>query len=149
MYQFLHTTHCCSYKMSIESLYVWKSSEESKAKNHFLLPQSIRGLIIGKSGCGKTTLVNNLLLKEGSGSGLKTSKHQDVILRKKSHTLKLSPRGQGLFLSPYSNYASYFPKGHGLFLAPPPYGRGFKKINLKHLRHNHALKTVPFLSALL
>ena len=35
-------------------------------RNHFLLPQrSIRGLIIGKSDCGKTTLLNNLLLREG------------------------------------------------------------------------------------
>lgn len=34
--------------------------------NHYLLPQrSIRGLIIGKSDCGKTTLLNNLLLREG------------------------------------------------------------------------------------
>ena len=34
--------------------------------NHYLLPQrSIRGLIIGKSDCGKTTLLNNLLLRDG------------------------------------------------------------------------------------
>ena len=34
--------------------------------NHFLLPQrSIRGLIVGKSDCGKTTLLNNLLLRPG------------------------------------------------------------------------------------
>lgn len=34
--------------------------------NHFLLPnRSIRGLIIGKSDCGKTTLLNNLLLRDG------------------------------------------------------------------------------------
>ena len=34
--------------------------------NHDLLPQrSIRGLIIGKSDCGKTTLMNNFLLREG------------------------------------------------------------------------------------
>ena len=52
--------------MSIESLYVWNEDDEnSKAKNHFLLPQSIRGLIVGRSGCGKTTLLNNLLLKDG------------------------------------------------------------------------------------
>ena len=30
-----------------------------------LLPQSIRGLIIGKSGCGTTTLPINLLLRPG------------------------------------------------------------------------------------
>ena len=31
--------------------------------NHPLLPQSLRGLIVGKSGCGKTTLLLNLLLQ--------------------------------------------------------------------------------------
>ena len=37
----------------------------SKRFNHSLLPRSIRGLIIGKSGCGKTTLLLNLLLRPG------------------------------------------------------------------------------------
>ena len=36
----------------------------SKRCNHPLLPQG-RGLIIGKSGCRKTTLVINLLLRPG------------------------------------------------------------------------------------
>jgi len=31
--------------------------------NHPLLPKSLRGLIVGKSGCGKTTLLLNLLLQ--------------------------------------------------------------------------------------
>ena len=35
----------------------------SKRRNHPLLPKGIRGLIIGKSGCGKTTLLINLLLR--------------------------------------------------------------------------------------
>jgi hypothetical protein len=33
--------------------------------NSPLLPRSIRGLIIGKSGCGKTNLIMNLLLRDG------------------------------------------------------------------------------------
>ena len=37
----------------------------SKRCNHLLLPQGIRGLIIGKSGCGKATLLINLLLRPG------------------------------------------------------------------------------------
>ena len=37
----------------------------SKRCNHPLLPKGIRGLIIGKSGCGNTTLLLNLLLRPG------------------------------------------------------------------------------------
>ena len=33
--------------------------------NHKLLPKNVRGLIIGKSDCGKTTLLLNLLLNPG------------------------------------------------------------------------------------
>ena len=36
-----------------------------RRSNHPLLPRSIRGLIVGKSGCGKTTLLLNLLLRPG------------------------------------------------------------------------------------
>ena len=36
-----------------------------KRFNHPLLPRSIRGIIVGKSGCGKTTLLLNLLLRSG------------------------------------------------------------------------------------
>ena len=35
----------------------------NKRFNHPLLPKSIRGLIVGKSGCGKTTMLLNLLLR--------------------------------------------------------------------------------------
>ena len=37
----------------------------SRRSNNPLLPKSIRGLIEGKSGCGKTTLLLNLLLRPG------------------------------------------------------------------------------------
>ena len=37
----------------------------SRRFNHPLLPRSIRGVIVGKSGCGKTTLLLNLLLRSG------------------------------------------------------------------------------------
>ena len=37
----------------------------SKRCNHLLLPQGIRGLITGKSGCSKTTLQINYLLRPG------------------------------------------------------------------------------------
>ena len=33
--------------------------------NHPLLPRSIRGITVGKSGCGKMTLLLNLLLRPG------------------------------------------------------------------------------------
>ena len=39
------------------------NDETTKRSNSPLLPRSIRGLIVGKSGCGKTTLLLNLLLR--------------------------------------------------------------------------------------
>ena len=41
------------------------SENLSKRCNHPLLPKGIRRLIIGKSGCGKTALLINLLLRPG------------------------------------------------------------------------------------
>ena len=41
----------------------WNS--KTARSNHKLLPQNVRGLIVGKSGCGKTTLLLNLLLNPG------------------------------------------------------------------------------------
>ena len=40
-----------------------KNENQSKRCNHPPLPRDIRGLIIGKSGCGKTTLLIILLLR--------------------------------------------------------------------------------------
>ena len=40
----------------------WRK-KKTKRSNHPLLPKSIRGLIVGKSACGKTTVLLNLLLK--------------------------------------------------------------------------------------
>ena len=51
------------YKMEIKNL-AWNENL-SKHCNHPLLPQGIRGLIIGKYGCGKTTLLVNLYLRPG------------------------------------------------------------------------------------
>ena len=47
--------------MEIKNL-AWNENLNKRC-NHPLLPQDIRGLIIGKSGCGKTTLLINLLLR--------------------------------------------------------------------------------------
>jgi len=42
----------------------WNENKTNK-NNHPPLPRSLRGLIVGKSGCGKTTLLLNLLLQPG------------------------------------------------------------------------------------
>lgn len=50
--------------MEIKSIYSWSpSSSISKRSNSPLLPQSLRGLIVGKSSSGKTTVLLNLLLQ--------------------------------------------------------------------------------------
>ena len=49
--------------MNVKNL-AWNENP-SKRCNHALLPQGVRGLIIDKSGCGKTTLLINLLLGHG------------------------------------------------------------------------------------
>ena len=49
--------------MEIEDL-SW-NGETAKSFNNPLLPRSIRGIIVGKSGCGKTTLLLNLIPRPG------------------------------------------------------------------------------------
>ena len=44
--------------------YAWRSLEDCRETN-LLLPRDVRGLVIGKSGCGKTTVIFNLLLDPG------------------------------------------------------------------------------------
>ena len=48
--------------MDIKNL-SWNSG--TARSNHALLPRNVRGLIVGKSGCGKTTLLLNLLQNPG------------------------------------------------------------------------------------
>jgi len=43
---------------------LWNEHIANK-NNHPLLLKSLQGLIVGKSGCGKTTLLLNLLLQPG------------------------------------------------------------------------------------
>ena len=50
--------------MNVTEDYVWKSKGDMR-NNSLLLPRNIRGLIVGKSNCGKTTLLLNLLLQPG------------------------------------------------------------------------------------
>ena len=53
----------------ISKQYAWRSAENYR-ENNPLLPQNLRGLVIGKSGCGKTTVIFNLFLvwKESSAT---------------------------------------------------------------------------------
>ena len=50
--------------MNIRKRYVWQSVGNCR-ENNPLLPQSLRGLVIGKSGCGKPKVIFNLLLQPG------------------------------------------------------------------------------------
>ena len=47
----------------VPNTFVWKIDESVKKNHWFLLPRDIRGIIVGKSGFGKTTLLNYMLLE--------------------------------------------------------------------------------------
>ena len=48
---------------NVPNTFVWKINNEVRKNHSFLLPRDIRGIIVGKSGFGKTTLLNYLLLE--------------------------------------------------------------------------------------
>ena len=50
--------------MNISKQYAWRPTGICRESNP-LLPQRLQGLVIGKSGCGKTTVIFNLLLQPG------------------------------------------------------------------------------------
>ena len=47
----------------VSNTFVWKTNENTQKNHSFLLPRDIRGVIVGKSGFGKTTLLNYMLLE--------------------------------------------------------------------------------------
>ena len=51
--------------MEITDQYTWIDETKKQRNNHFLLPSSIRALVVGHSNCGKSTIVNTLLLRPG------------------------------------------------------------------------------------
>ena len=48
--------------MNVSSVFSW-TNRLKKRNNSPLLPSNVRGLLIGKSNCGKTTLLLNMLLQ--------------------------------------------------------------------------------------
>ena len=49
--------------MNVSDAFTWKDVRGGGRDNNALLPRNVRGLIVGKSNCGKTTLLLNLLLQ--------------------------------------------------------------------------------------
>ena len=50
-------------KSSVKYDYTWRSNGHNRRNNPLLLLANVRAIIIGKSNCGKTTLLLNLLLQ--------------------------------------------------------------------------------------
>ena len=52
--------------MNISKQYAWRTAENCcEIENNPLLPQYLRGLVTGKSGCGKTTVIFSSFLLVG------------------------------------------------------------------------------------
>ena len=49
--------------MNINTRYVWQSNNNNSREKSPILPRNVRGLVIEKSGCGKATVIFNLLLQ--------------------------------------------------------------------------------------
>ena len=64
------------------------NENQSKRFNHPLLPKGTRCLIIGKSGCGKTTLLINLLLRPGWLDYNNINIFGKIMLQPEYHILK-------------------------------------------------------------
>ena len=49
--------------MNINKQYAWQSNNNKSRENSPILPGNVRGLVIGKSGRGETTVIFDLLLQ--------------------------------------------------------------------------------------
>ena len=77
--------------MNVSAAYTWKTDGCSKRDNNPLLPSNIRRLIIGKSICGKTTLLLNLLLQPHCNHVFGKSLHQqEYQILKRGYEVGLS-----------------------------------------------------------
>ena len=71
--------------MNINKQYAWQSGANS-CENNPLLPRDLRGLVIGKSGCRKTTVIfeslhqqENKVLQKGFKAGLSKQQISNVF----------------------------------------------------------------------
>ena len=84
--------------MNVSDAYTWKVRNVNRDNNP-LFPSNIRGLIIGKSNCGKTTFLLNLLLQPDWLDHLyifgKSLNQQEYEIRKKGYEEGLSKNQVG------------------------------------------------------